>query len=272
MSHNVIERNNVTITGDGEIPIMFAHGFGCDQNMWRFITPAFKDNFKIILFDYVGSGNSDISAYKSERYRTLDGYAQDILEVIDALELDEVIFVGHSVSSIIGALASIKEPQKFKHLVMIGPSPCYLNDPPEYYGGYDRSTIEELLQLMEKNYIGWAEFFAPEVMKNEDEPKLTEELEESFCSTDPVIAHEFAKATFLADNREDLSDINVPALIIQCENDSIAPLRIGKYVHSQIKDSTLEVLPANGHCPHMSDPELTIEAIDNYLNQNLARS
>lgn len=265
MAHKVVERNNVTITGEGEIPIMFAHGFGCDKHMWRFITPAFKDDFKIILFDYVGSGNSDISAYESERYGTLDGYAQDILDIIHALELDEVIFVGHSVSSIIGALASIEEPQKFKHLVMIGPSPCYLNDPPDYYGGYDRSTIEELLQLMEKNYIGWANFFAPEVMKNEDKPELTEELEESFCSTDPVIAHEFAKATFLADNREDLPEIDVPVLIIQCENDSIAPLSIGKYVHSQIKESTLEVLPANGHCPHMSDPELTIEAIGNYL-------
>ncbi len=272
MSQKIFERNNVTITGEGEIPILFAHGFGCDQHMWRFITPAFKEKFKVILFDYVGFGNSDTSSYKTERYNTLHGYVQDVLEVIDALEHNDVIFAGHSVSSIIGALASIKEPQKFKHLIMIGPSPCYLNDPPEYYGGYDRSTIEELLQLMQKNYIGWAEFFAPEVMKNEDKPQLTEELEESFCSTDPVIAHEFAKATFLSDNREDLPKIDVPVLIIQCENDSIAPLRVGKYVHSQIKDSTLEVLPANGHCPHMSDPELTIEAIDNYLNQDLTRS
>lgn len=272
MADKIIKRNNVTITGEGEIPIIFAHGFGCDQNMWRFITPALKDNFKIILFDYVGSGNSDISAYKSERYRTLDGYAQDILDIIDALELDEIIFVGHSVSSITGALASIEEPQKFKHLIMIGPSPCYLNDPPEYDGGFDRSTIEELLQLMKKNYIGWANFFAPEIMKNENKPELIEELEESFCSTDPVIAHEFAKATFLADNRKDLPKIDVPVLIIQCENDSIAPLRIGKYVHSQINNSTLIVLPANGHCPHMSDPELTLEAIDNYLKQNLAKS
>lgn len=272
MANTVVERNNVSVIGEGEIPIMFAHGFGCDQNMWRFITPAFKDKYQIILFDYVGSGNSDISAYKSERYSTLNGYAQDVLDIIQAMNLDDIIFVGHSVSSIIGALASIEEPQSFKHLIMIGPSPCYLNDPPEYYGGYDRSTIEELLQLMEKNYIGWAEFFAPEIMKNEDKPELTEELEESFCSTDPVIAHEFAKATFLADNREDLPQIEIPVLVIQSENDSIAPLRIGKYVHNQIKESTLEVLPTTGHCPHMSNPELTIEAIDNYLEQDLTKS
>ncbi|TYP93616.1 sigma-B regulation protein RsbQ [Fodinibius salinus] len=272
MAHNVVERNNVTIIGEGEIPIVFAHGFGCDQNMWRFITPALKENFKIILFDYVGSGNSDISAYKTNRYCSLEGYVQDVLDIIHALDLDEVIFVGHSVSSIIGALASIEEPQKFEHLIMIGPSPCYLNDPPEYFGGFDRSTIEELLQLMEKNYIGWAEFFAPEMMKNEDKPELTEELEESFCSTDPVIAHQFAKTTFLADNREDLSEIEVPVLIIQCEDDSIAPLHVGKYVHAQINESTFEVLPTNGHCPHMTDPELTIEAIDNYLEPNLATS
>jgi sigma-B regulation protein RsbQ len=155
---------------------------------------------------------------------------------------------------------------------MIRLSQCQLNDPSHYDGGYDESTIQELLQLMKKNYIGWADFFAPEVMKNEDKPELTEELEESFCSTDPVIAHEFAKATFLADNREDLPKIDVPTLIIQCEDDSIAPLRIGKYVHSNIKESTLEVLSANGHCPHMSHPQKTIEAIENYLEQNLTKS
>lgn len=271
MQNKIVQRNNVSVIGEGEIPIMFAHGFGCDQNMWRFITPAFEKDFKIILFDYVGSGNSDISAYHSERYSSLEGYARDILDIIHALELDEVIFVGHSVSSIIGGLASIREPQHFKSLVMIGPSPCYLNDPPDYYGGYERSTIQELLGLMDKNYIGWASFFAPEIMKNEDEPELTQELEESFCSTDPVIAHEFAEVTFLSDNREDLPQIEVPVLIIQSKHDSIAPVSVGEYVHSNIEESTFEIIPANGHCPHLSNPEETIAAIYNYLKQTLEK-
>ncbi|REL33739.1 alpha/beta hydrolase [Rhodohalobacter sp. SW132] len=269
MRQNIIQRNNVKVFGDGDIPLMFAHGFGCDQNMWRFITPAFEKQFKIILFDYVGSGNSDISAYTSERYKTLNGYTRDVLDIIHALELDDVIFVGHSVSSMIGALASIRQPQRFKSLIMIGPSPFYLNDPPEYHGGYEKSTITELLELMEKNYIGWANFFAPEIMKNEERPELTRELENSFCSTDPVIAHDFAKATFLADNRDDLPKIDTPVLIIQCEEDSIASVNVGEYVHSKIGKSTFEIIPANGHCPHLSHPDVTIEAIENYLNQIL---
>ncbi len=268
MQNKVLKRNNVKVVGEGETPLMFAHGFGCDQNMWRFITPAFEEDYKVILFDYVGSGHSDISAYRSERYKRLDGYARDILEIIQAMDLNDVILVGHSVSSMIGALAAIKEPQRFNSLIMIGPSPCYLNDPPEYMGGFEQNTIEELLGLMEKNYIGWASFFAPEVMKNENNPELTKELEESFCSTDPVIAHEFAKTTFLADNRDDLPKIEVPVLIIQCEEDTIAPLFVGKYVHSKIKKSTLKVLSANGHCPHMSHPDKTIMAIESFLEQD----
>lgn len=266
MNKKVLQRNNVTVFGDGQTPLIFAHGFGCDQNMWRFITPAFKKEFKIILFDYVGSGKSDVSAYKSERYNSLRGYARDILDIIHTMDLHEVILVGHSVSSMIGALAAIEEPQKFKSLIMIGPSPCYLNEE-EYKGGFEHSTIQELLGLMEKNYIGWANFFAPEVMKNEDKPELTAELEESFCSTDPVIANEFAKATFLADNRADLPKIDVPVLIIQSEEDSIAPVAIGEYVHSKIKESTFKLISAKGHCPHMSHPEETITAIKNFFEE-----
>lgn len=264
MKSKVLKRNNVTVFGEGETPLMFAHGFGCDQNMWRFITPAFEKEYKIILFDYIGSGDSDISAYSSDRYNCLDGYARDILDIIHALDLNDIILVGHSVSSMIGALAVIEEPQRFKNLIMIAPSPCYLNDQ-EYKGGFERSTIEEMLDLMEKNYIGWATFFAPEIMKNENKPELTEELEQSFCTTDPVIAHEFAKVTFLADNREDLPKIDVPVQIIQSEEDSIAPIHIGKYVHSKIKESTLNVLTSNGHCPHLSHPEKTVEAINTFL-------
>lgn len=268
MQNKVLKRNNVKVVGEGDTPLMFAHGFGCDQNMWRFITPAFEKEYKIILFDYVGFGDSDVSAYSSERYKNLNGYARDILDIIDALGLQNVILVGHSVSSMIGALAAIKEPQKFKNLIMIGPSPHYLNDE-EYKGGFERKTIEELLSLMDKNYIGWAKLLASEVMKNENTPEFTEELEESFCSTDPVIAHEFAKATFLADNREDLPKINIPVLIIQCEDDTIAPLYVGKYVHSEIQKSTLKVLSVSGHCPHLSHPDKTISAIQSFLEKDL---
>ena len=267
--NKIIKRNNVHVFGEGEIPILFAHGFGCDQNMWRFITPDFEQNFRIILFDYVGSGNSDISAYRSNRYNSLDGYVQDVLDIIEALDLNDVIFVGHSVSSIIGALASIKKPHCFKSLLMIGPSPFYLNEPPEYHGGFEPEVINELLDLMKKNYIGWANVMASQIMQNEDAPELNRELEESFCSTDPVIVHEFAKVTFFSDNRDDLPLIKVPTLIIQCEDDSIAPKNVGKYMQSNINRSTYKSIPVNGHCPHLTHPEKVIPVIDNYLRKLL---
>ncbi len=271
MKNKIVKRNNIKIIGEGEVPLLFAHGFGCDQNMWRFVTPVFERDFTIILFDYVGSGNSDISAYNSERYKTLEGYALDVLDIVHALDLEEVIFIGHSVSSMIGALASISQPDRFGKLIMIGPSPSYLNDPPDYYGGYEKDTIVELLSLMEKNYIGWANFFAPEIMKNEDRPELAKELEESFCSTDPVIAQDFAKATFLADNRDELPEVDVPSLIIQSKDDSIAPLNVGEYLHKHLKNSTLRVIPVNGHCPHLSHPELTSAAIKNYIENSTSK-
>ena len=267
MNNRIVKRNNVTVSGQGKRPMLFAHGFGCDQHMWRHVIPPFEADHKVILFDYVGSGQSDITAYDSERYGTLEGYVQDVLDVIHAMELNDVIFVGHSVSCIVGALAANREPELFSHLIMVGPSPCYLNDPPGYYGGFERQTISELLSLMKKNYIGWAQMMASTIMQNEDRPELTEELEESFCSTDPVIANEFAQVTFLSDNREDLDEIEVPVLIIQCEEDSIAPMNVGQYVHSKIDTSTLEVISANGHCPHLSHPEQTTHIIESYLQQ-----
>jgi len=268
MIENILNRNNVTITGEGTQPLMLAHGFGCDQNIWRYITPALEEDYKIILFDYVGSGKSDISAYNRERYGSLDGYAKDILDIIEAIDLENVTLIGHSVSSITGALASIEKPEYFCDLIMIGPSPCYLNDPPDYYGGYERKTIEELLDLMEKNYIGWANMFSSQLIGGDDQEQAARKLKESFCSTDPVIARQFAKITFLGDNREDLSKIEVPVLILQSENDSIAPLRVGKYVDSNIPHSTLNVLPTYGHCPHLTHPDLTIEAIKNYMTKS----
>jgi sigma-B regulation protein RsbQ len=257
-------RNNVKVFGSGSTPMMFAHGFGCDQNMWRFITPAFEQSYKIILFDYVGAGYSKISAYNEERYSNLNGYAQDVLEICQELQLKDIIFVGHSVSSMIGLLAAIKEPARFNSLIMIGPSPCYINDS-GYNGGFEKSDIEELLNTMDKNYIGWANFLAPAIMKNPERPELGAELTESFCSTDPKIAKDFARATFFSDNRRDLLKVTVPSLIMQCSDDIIAPLDVGDYLHKHLPSSTLKVLKATGHCPHMSEPEETVEVILEYL-------
>lgn len=265
MAQSILSRNNVTVFGEGTQPLLFAHGFGCDQNMWRFVAPAFQDNYQIVLFDYVGSGKSDWQAYNPERYSDLKGYAQDILDVCTALDLTDVILVGHSVSSVIGLLASLQEPHRFSRLILVAPSPRYLNDPPTYRGGFERRDLEELLDLMDKNYIGWANFLAPVVMQNTNQPELAKELEESFCSTDPVIMRRFAEVTFFADNRADLPQVTVPSLILQCADDTIAPVEVGDYMHRHLTRSSLERMQATGHCPHMSHPEETIQLIQTYL-------
>ncbi|HYN89933.1 MAG TPA: alpha/beta hydrolase [Ardenticatenaceae bacterium] len=265
MTENVLARNNVKVFGKGSQPMLFAHGFGCDQNIWRFVTPAFEDDYRVILFDYVGSGKSDLRAYNPRRYANLNGYAQDLLDICAALELANVIFVGHSVSSMIGILASIHAPEHFDRLILIGPSPRYINDPPAYVGGFERADIEGLLEMMDKNYIGWARFLATAIMKNPEKPELTRELEESFCSTDPNIARRFAEATFFADNRADLPRVRTPALVMQCSEDTIAPHEVGDYVHRHLPGSTLALMKATGHCPHMSHPDETIRLIKEYL-------
>jgi len=262
---DIISRNNVRISGSGTQPMLFAHGFGCDQNMWRFVAPAFEHHYRVVLFDYVGSGKSDLSAYDRERYSTLDGYASDVLEICEVLDLQDVIFVGHSVSSMIGVLAAKREPARFSRLIMVGPSPRYINDD-GYTGGFERADIEGLLDLMDKNYIGWASFLAPVVMKNADRPELGQELEESFCSTDPKIARAFAEATFFADNRADVVGLEMPSLIMQCAEDAIAPVEVGQYLSRVIPSSTLRMMKATGHCPHVSHPEETVQAIKEYLS------
>jgi sigma-B regulation protein RsbQ len=265
MNSGILSRNNVKVFGNGAQPMLFAHGFGCDQNMWRFLTPASGDEYRIVLFDYVGSGKSDLTAYDPERYSILDGYASDVLDICHALDLHDVIFVGHSVSSMIGVLAANREPEIFERLILIGPSPRYINDAPDYIGGFERSDIEGLLETMEKNYLGWANFLAPAIMKNPDHPELAEELEASFCSTDPVIARRFAEATFFADNRADLPLVRTPSLIMQCAEDIIAPNAVGEYLSRELPDSTLQFLRATGHCPHMSHPGETIAVMREYL-------
>jgi sigma-B regulation protein RsbQ len=263
---SILLRNNVKTFGKGSQPMVFVHGFGCDQNMWRFITPAFEDDYRIVLFDYVGSGKSDISAYNPERYADLNGYTEDILDVCRALQLRDVILVGHSVSSMTGLLSAIKEPEIFHSMIFVGPSPRYINEAPDYVGGFERQDITELLETMDKNYVGWANFLAPAIMKNSERPELGEELAESFCSTDPKIARQFAEATFFSDNRHDLSKLQIPSLILQCSDDLLAPLEVGHYVHQHTPNSTLKIMKATGHCPHMSAPEETIFLIKEYLS------
>lgn len=261
---DIYQRNNVTIRGKGTTPMIFAHGFGCAQHMWSDIWPAFENDYLIVLFDYTGSGKSDLSAYNKERYANLNGYAEDILDICKALKLKETVFVGHSVSSMIGLLASLKEPAFFQRLILIGPSPRYVNDG-KYRGGFEKEDIDELLLTMESNYEGWAGFMAPVIMKNPEYPELSAELTESFCSTNPAIARQFAEVTFLSDNRKDLSKIRHPSLILQCSDDLIAPLEVGQYLKDTLKESTLKVMKATGHCPHMSAPAETIQLMQEYL-------
>ncbi|ANY71295.1 alpha/beta fold hydrolase [Paenibacillus ihbetae] len=264
-SQQILIRNNVKVTGYGTKALIFAHGFGCDQNMWRFVAPAFEEKYKVVLFDFVGSGKSDIQAYDPNRYHDLNGYAQDILDICSALELKDAILVGHSVGATIGLLASIQRPEYFERLVLIGPSACYMNDLPDYIGGFEREDLVALLDMMDQNYQGWASYLAPVIMGNADRPELSEELELSFCATDPKAARLFAEATFLSDYRQELGKATVPSLILQCSDDVIAPMEAGAFVHQQIKGSEFRLMDATGHCPHLSHPEETIQLINEYL-------
>ena len=261
----ILRRNHVTVSGAGKRALVFAHGFGCDQKLWRFVAPAFEDDHRVVCFDYVGSGSSDPTAYDPVRYGSLDGYAQDLIEVIEALGLRAVDFVGHSVSGVIGLLAAIRRPELFDRLVLVCPSPRYVNDAPDYLGGFNRPDIEGLLDLMDRNPSGWAGFLAPIVMKNPDRPELTGELAQSFCAMKPEVARQFARVTFLSDNRADLARVTRPALILQCAEDAVAPEGVGRFVHARLAGSTYHAMRATGHCPHVSHPAETIAAIREFL-------
>ncbi|MGI5484611.1 alpha/beta fold hydrolase [Streptomyces lavendofoliae] len=264
---DVASRNNVTITGKADGPVvMLAHGFGCDQNMWRLVVPALASRFRVVLFDYVGSGASDTAAWSPERYGSLDGYAQDVLDVCRELDLRDVAFVGHSVSAMTGVIAAAQEPTRFAKLVLLVPSPRYIDDD-GYRGGFSAADIEELLESLDSNYLGWSAQMAPVIMGNADRPELGEELTNSFCRTDPDIAQVFARATFLSDSRRDLASVTVPTLILDCTEDVIAPREVGAYVHAAIPGSRLVTLDATGHCPQLSAPEATAEAIIDFLAQ-----
>jgi sigma-B regulation protein RsbQ len=260
---NVLSRNNVIVHGTQSRAMMFAHGFGCDQNMWRLVEPHFRSEFKTVLFDHVGAGGSDLKAYSREKYSSLDGYADDIVEIGKALDLQDAVFVGHSVSAMIGALASIKVPGLFGKLVLVGPSPRYIDDG-DYSGGFSEAQIEELLEFLDNNHMGWSNAMAPVIMGNRGRPELGNELANSFCRTDPEIARHFARTTFTSDNRADLAKVTAPALILQCSEDVIAPLAVGEYVHRHLANSQLLVMQATGHCPNLSAPEETIAAIRSF--------
>jgi len=261
---NVIKRNNVIVSGKGTDPMMFAHGFGCDQNMWRFVAPQFADAYQIILFDHVGAGQSDLNAFDYDKYKILDGYADDIVDIAKELNLKNIIFVGHSVSAMIGVIAANKSPELFKSLILVSPSPCYINDK-EYIGGFSRSEIEELLEALSKNHLGWSLTMAPVIMGNPDRQELGDELADSFCRTDPTIAAHFARTTFLTDSRDIISSIQTPSLILQCDNDIIAPIQVGEYLQQNMNNSKLVYLDATGHCPNLSAPEQTVSAIKHFI-------
>ncbi|MGK0503990.1 MAG: sigma-B regulation protein RsbQ [Alteromonadaceae bacterium] len=262
---HIIDNNNVKIIGSGTKTLMLAHGFGCDQNMWKYLTPYLEQKYKIVLFDYVGCGKSNVSAFDKTRYEALEGYAQDVVDICEALELTEVTFIGHSVSGIIGYLASISAPQYFSSFVLVCPSPCFLNLPPDYFGGFEEADLAELINFMDKNYIGWASYLAPLVMGGENDPGLVKELESSFCSTDPKYAKPFAKATFFSDYRNILPTIAFPSLILQSSSDSLASVEVGKYMHENTPLSSLEVIDAHGHCLHMTNPATIAEKIESFV-------
>lgn len=257
----------MTVTGRSGGPVvMLAHGFGCDQNMWRLVVPTLERDFTVVLFDHVGAGRSDLSAWSKHRYSTLEGYAEDVLEICHELDLGPVTFVGHSVSATMGVLAAARDPEAFSGLVLLAPSPCFIDDPEaDYRGGFSAEDIDELLESLDANYLGWSGAMAPVIMGNPDRPELGEELTNSFCRTDPDIARAFARVTFLSDNREDLAEVTVPTLVAQCSRDAIAPPEVGAFVQSRIPGSRLITLDATGHCPQLAAPEETAAAITAFV-------
>jgi sigma-B regulation protein RsbQ len=260
-------RHNTTIAGraEGAPAMVLAHGFGCDQSMWRLVAPAFEDDYRVVLFDHIGAGGSDLTAYDPDRHASLEGYADDVVELLEELALGPVVFVGHSVSATIALLAAARRPELFDRLVLVGPSPRYIDDD-GYRGGFTAEEIDELLGTMDANYLGWSAFIAPVIMGNADRPELGEELTNSFCRTDPAIAKRFARTTFLSDNRADLAAVRTPSLVVQCREDAIAPVEVGEYVHDRLADSKLVLIDAVGHCPNLSAPGELITAMREYLS------
>ena len=266
---DIQRRNNLRVHSDGPIAMIFAHGFGCDQDMWRYLAPSFEDRFKVVTFDSVGSGGSDLSAYDRNKYGSLHGYADDLLEIVDQVSRDQVVFVGHSVSAMVGMLAANRAPERFKAQIMVGPSPSYINDG-DYVGGFTRADVDDILSTMESNYLGWSSNMAPAIMGAPDQPQLQAEMADTFCRNDPDIARHFAQVTFLSDHRADVSESITPSLILQCSDDVIAPLQVGQFMHRHMRNSVLHVIDNVGHCPHMSAASASFQAMDRFLAHALA--
>lgn len=263
-SEQILRRNNVHVRGQGPRTMLFAHGFGCDQHMWAPVAREFERDFRTVLFDYVGHGRSDHAAFDPKRYSDLHGFAEDVIEIGQALGIENGVFVGHSVSAMIGALASFRAPGMFADLVMVGPSPRYIDDA-GYRGGFSKEQVEELLDFLDSNHLGWSSAMAPLIMGNPDRPELGQELENSFCNTDPAMARHFARVTFLSDNRSDLPRVQVRTLVLQCNDDVIAPVEVGEYVHANLPNSEYRLLNATGHCPNLSAPDEVVEAIRRFV-------
>jgi sigma-B regulation protein RsbQ len=264
MSKAISEIHNIHITGKGTQPMLFAHGFGCDQTIWRYVTKPFEDKYKVVLFDYIGSGKSDITCYNDQRHNSLHGYADDVLTICKDLQLRDVIFVGHSVSCMIGLLAAIRQPGLFSHLIMVSPSPCYINEG-NYKGGFERRQVDQLFETMERNFIEWASFLGPAIVGNTDRPELGEEMKERFCQADYEITKKFARVTFFSDSRDQLNLVKVPVLIMQCTEDVLVPIEVGQFMQDRMPGSTLQRMKASGHCPHLSAPNETVQVIEHYL-------
>jgi sigma-B regulation protein RsbQ len=259
-----IQKHNIHTSGSGKRTLMFAHGYGCDQNMWRFVAPHFNSENQVILFDHVGSGQSDHNAYDFETYNTLHAYADDVLEICRELALQDIIFVGHSVSAMVGILAANKNPNLFSKLILVAPSPCFINEG-DYVGGFTKEDILELITTLESNYLGWSSFITPVIIGDAEKAEFADELNQSFCAMNPAIAKHFAKVTFLSDHRQDLKESTTEALILQCTPDTLAPVAVGEFLKKELLNSTLQVIHTPGHCPHLTAPDLVIEAIQNYM-------
>ena len=263
---SAVERNNVIVTGgDAARPMIFAHGFGCSHETWRDVAPRFIDSHRVITFDQVGAGASNLAAYDRGKYDSLHGYADDLIEIIDELDLTDVVYVGHSVSCMIGVLASIRRPELFGALILVGSSPRFV-DAEGYTGGFSEADIEALLDSLDANYLGWSAQMAPAIAGNAERPEVGERLVESFCSIEPQIASQFARVTFLSDSRDDLPKVTTPTLVLQSSDDILAPLPVGHYVHEHIRGSRLVVMTSRGHMPNLSNPDQLVREIRDFLS------
>lgn len=255
---------NAKTVGEGSPTLVFIHGYGCDQNMWRFVAPTFSSSYRCVLYDLVGMGGSDYSSYDLDRYASLEAHAGDLQALLEELEIDDAVLIGHSVGATIACLTSLQGSARIRALALVAPSPSFINDS-DYVGGFDRASIEGLIGLMEQNFLGWTEQVAPVISGQESDGETTEELSRSFCRTDPSIAKHFGRVTFLADHRTEMAQVTLPTLVLQCRNDALAPVEVGQWLEERMAQGRLEIIEATGHCPHMTDPEKTIVALRGFL-------